>query len=121
MSNWKDGTTAELPVAQIKAFRLIFAYQNYKDEDHVYMVQPISFAFAPYLPSGINKDPNAVNVWVMHAHCYERDGIPRVDGPVRRTFILSKVRDVIHVQANQESPSSSRHHSNGETTPYAGN
>ena len=96
MGKWLDGTTAEINIPQRGPYQLIFAYTNHRDEEHVYTVQPISFAFAPYGQHGLDRSEDAPSKWVMHAHVLERDGEPR---PVRRTFILSTMKDVIHVHA----------------------
>jgi hypothetical protein len=74
-----------------------FRYQNWRGEDHEYIVYPESFEFGPYDESGKHGNINPEDkTWVFHGNVLSRDGEQRVETP-RRTFLLSKMREVERV------------------------
>lgn len=72
--------------------KLRFTYTNWKGEKHVYVVEPYSFQWTTVMVK-VAVEASEFH-WVINAKCLTRDGEVR---KVRRTFILSQMKDVEEV------------------------
>lgn len=75
---------------------LEFDYNNWRGDDHSYVIKVESIEFGPYDKGGGTPRPRDQWSWVVHGDVITRDGEERSDmGPTRRrTFLLSDIKNV---------------------------
>jgi len=71
--------------------KLQFTYTNRRGEEHVYLVEPYDLQWTTVM---MMEEGQPERHWVINAKVLTRDGEVR---KVRRTFIITRVRDVEEV------------------------
>jgi hypothetical protein len=72
---------------------LCFDYNNWRGEDHQYVVLPESIEFGEYR-GDVNGEREG-SCWLLHADIVTRDGDTRPEmGARRRTFVLADLREI---------------------------
>lgn len=79
--------------------RLKFRYNNWRGDDHEYVIDVESVEFGPYDKGGGTPRPREQWAWVIHGDVVSRDGDTRPDmGPTRRrTFLITDIEELERV------------------------